>query len=121
MSRVLWYQLISVYYIQGGITIIAVCISKAVSIPMTPVLTLGVYTIYSMYLSIILLYYFTDYIAANISTLVCLGVVVLCSYIACKINAAFELPLLLGGLFGWATAILFLKRRMKNLTEFLLC
>ena len=88
---------------------------------MFTVLSLGIYTVFCMHFIIIILYYFSDYGGACISSLVFLIVTAIGAAAAALWNGFYPLPLLIGGLCGWLVAFLLLRRRMKKLDSFLMC
>lgn len=85
------------------------------------ILSLGIYTVFCMYFTIIVFYYFSDYGGACISALVFLTVTVLGAAGAALMNDFYPLPLLLGGICGWIVSFLLLRRRMEKLDSFLMC
>ena len=130
MSKTLRYQLFFVYEIQLIITVVLVCLISVLSpylnasthmLQMFVILSLGIYTVFCMYFTIIVFYYFSDYGGACISALVFLSVTVLGSVGAVMLNDFYPLPLLLGGLCGWIVSFLLLRRRMEKLDSFLMC
>lgn len=129
MVRVLRHELFFVFEIQLIITVVSVCI-LSVFLPylsisanvlhMFIILSLAMYTIFCMYFTFIVFYYFSDYDGAFIGSLIFLIVTIVCSFF--MLNAAFySLPLLIGGLCGWVVSFLLLRHRMNNLTSFLMC
>lgn len=130
MSRALRHQLFFVYEIQLIITVVLVCLvsvffpylnGSAHILHMFVVLSLGIYTVFCMYFTIIVFYYFSDYRGACTSSLVFLGVTALGAATAVLLNDFYPFPLLLGGLCGWVVAFLLLRRRMETLDSFLMC
>lgn len=130
MVRELHYQLFFVYEIQLIITVVLVCLlsvffpylnASTHMLRMFVILSLGIYTVFCMYFTIIVFYYFSDYGGACISALVFLAVTVLGAVGAVLLNDFYPLPLLLGGLCGWIVSFLLLRRRMEKLDSFLMC
>lgn len=130
MVRELRYQLFFVYEIQLIITVVLACLSSVFlpylnasthMLQMFVILSLGIYTVFCMYFTIIVFYYFSDYGGACISALVFLTVTVLGAAGAALMNDFYPLPLLLGGLCGWIVSFLLLRRRMEKLDSFLMC
>ena len=130
MSRALRYQLFFVYEIQLVITVVLVCLisvffpflnASSHMLGMFVVLSLGIYTVFCMYFTIVVFYYFSDYGGACISALVFLAVTALAAALAVLTDGFYPLPLLLGGLCGWTTSFLLLRRRMEKLDSFLMC
>ena len=130
MARALRHQLFFVYEIQLIITVVLVCLvsvffpylnASTYMLHIFVILSLGVYVVFSMYFTIVVFYYFSDYSGACISALVFLGVTALGAGAAVLLNDFYPLPLLLGGLCGWITAFLLLRRRMEKLDSFLMC
>lgn len=130
MARELRCQLFFVYEIQLIITVVLVCLIS-VSFPylsasthmlhMFVILSLGIYTVFCMYFTIIVFYYFSDYGGACISALAFLSVTVLGAVGAVLLDDFYPLPLLLGGICGWIVSFLLLRRRMEKLDSFLMC
>ena len=130
MARALRHQLFFVYEIQLIITVVLVCLvsvffpylnASTYMLNIFVILSLGVYVVFSMYFTIVVFYYFSDYGGACISALVFLGVTALSAGAAVLLNDFYPLPLLLGGLCGWVAAFLLLRRRMEKLDSFLMC
>ena len=130
MSRALRHQLFFVYEIQLIITVVLVCLvsvffpylnGAAHILHMFVVLSLGIYTVFCMYFTIIVFYYFSDYRSACTSSLVFLAVTALGAAAAILLDDFYLFPLLLGGLCGWVVAFLLLRRRMETLDSFLMC
>lgn len=130
MVRELRHQLFFVYEIQLIITVVLACLSSVFlpylnasthMLQMFVILSLGIYTVFCMYFTIIVFYYFSDYGSACISALVFLTVTVLGAAGAARMNDFYPLPLLLGGLCGWIVSFLLLRRRMEKLDSFLMC
>lgn len=130
MVRELRYQFFFAYEIQLIITVVLACLSSVFlpylnasthMLQMFVILSLGIYTVFCMYFTIIVFYYFSDYGGACISALVFLSVTVLGAAGAVLLNNFYPLPLLLGGLCGWIVSFLLLRRRMEKLDSFLMC
>lgn len=130
MGRTLRHQLFFVYEIQLIITVVLVCLvsvffpylnASTYMLRMFVILSLGVYTVFCMYFTIIVFYYFSDYGGACISSLVFLAVTVLGATVAVLWNDFYPLPLLVSGLCGWIVSFLLLRRRMEKLDSFLMC
>lgn len=130
MARELRFQLFFVYEIQLIITVILVCLvsvffpylnASTHMLHLFVILSLGIYTVFCMYFTIIVFYYFSDYGGACISALVFLIVTALGAAVAALINDFYPLPLLVGGLCGWIVSFLLLRRRMEKLDSFLMC
>ena len=130
MARTLRYQLFFVYEIQLIITVVVVCMvsvffpyvnASARMLHMFVILSLGIYTVFCMYFTIIVFYYFSDYRGACISALVFLAVTALGAAAATLVNDFYPFPLLFGGLCGWIVSFLLLRRRMEKLDSFLMC
>ena len=132
MTRALLQNLLFVYEVQLIITVVLVCVVSVLfpyldasiqMLHMFVLLSLGICTVFCMYFTIVVFYYFSDYTGACISSLVFLAVSVLGAAIASQTGNfyAMPLPLLLGGLSGWAVAFALLRRRMDKLDSFLMC
>lgn len=86
-------------------------------------LSLGICTVFCMYFTIVVFYYFSDYGGACISALVFLAVTALGAVMASQSGEFYSLPLplLVGGLSGWIVSYVLLRRRMEKLDSFLMC
>ena len=130
MVRTLRHQLFFVYEIQLIITIVLICLA-AVFFPYLNnsqqilqyfiILSLGVYTVFCMYFTIVVFYYFSDYKGACISAVSFLIVTAIGAATAVFFNNFYPVPLLISGLCGWIIAYVLLRRRMENLDSFLMC
>lgn len=130
MARTLYNQLFFVYESQLIITTVLICL-VSVFMPylnvglhvlnMFTLLSLGVYSVFCMYFTIVILYYFADYDSACIASVVFLVVTVLCVVAAIYMDSFYPLPLLIGGVCGWICAFVLLMRRLKTLTAYLMC
>lgn len=132
MTRALLQELFFVYEVQLIITVVLVCLVSVVfpyldgsliMLHMFVMLSLGICTVFCMYFTIVVFYYFSDYKGACISALVFLLVTFFGSVIAVW-NGNFyflPLPLLVGGICGWFAAFLLVRRRMDKLDSFLMC
>ena len=132
MTRVLLQELFFVYEVQLIITIVLVCLVSVLfpyldasiyMLHMFVMLSLGICSIFCMYFTIVVFYYFSDYNGACISALVFLAVSFFGAAMAAQSSDYFllPLPLLLGGLCGWLVSFLLLRRRMEKLDSFLMC
>lgn len=132
MTRALLQELFFVYEVQLIITVVLVCLisvffpylnASTQMLHMFVTLSLGLCTVFCMYFTIVVFYYFSDYNGACISSLVFLIVTVLGAAAATLGDAFYllPLPLLLGGLCGWIASFLLLRRRMERLDSFLMC
>lgn len=131
MSNTLRYQLFFVYEVQLIICVVLICLANilfpylnisAQVLNMFMVLSMGLYTVFCMYFTIVFLYYFEDHTAACIGPCVFLLVTAVLSAVAAAIGKPwYPLPLLLGGLSGWVVSFLALRRRLDTLNQFLMC
>lgn len=132
MTRALLNNLFFVYEVQLIITVVLICMVSVFfpyldasihMLHMFVMLSLGICTVFCMYFTIVVFYYFSDYTGACISSVVFLAVSALSAAIASQVGdfSALSLPLLLGGLSGWAVAFVLLRRRMERLDSFLMC
>lgn len=132
MTRALMQELFFVYEVQLIITVVLVCLvsvffpyldASLQMLHMFVMLSLGICTVFCMYFTIVVFYYFSDYNGAFISALVFLVVTLLGTVIAVWTGEFYflPLPLLVGGLSGWLVAFLLLRRRMDKLDSFLMC
>lgn len=130
MVRTLKQQLFFVYEIQLIITVIAICLISVFfpflnanlrMLQLFVVLSLGVYTTFCMYFTVIVFYYFSDYAGACISTVVFFTVTALSAVVAVLLQNFYPFALVIGGLTGWIVSFLLLRRRMETLDSFLMC
>lgn len=132
MTRVLLQELFFVYEVQLIITVVLVCLVSVFfpylgasihMLHMFVMLSLGICTVFCMYFTIVMFYYFSDYDGACVSSLVFLAVTAIGSVLAALSGTFYSLPLplLLGGLSGWLVSFLLLRRRMETLDSFLMC
>lgn len=132
MTRVIFQELFFVYEVQLIITVVLICLvsvffpylgASIQMLHMFVILSLGLCTVFCMYFTMVVFYYFSDYTGACISSLVFLAVTVLVAAMACQGGSfyALPLPLLVGGLSGWCVSFMLLRRRMEKLDSFLMC
>ena len=132
MTRALLQELFFVYEVQLVITVVLVCLVSVFfpyldaslhMLHMFVMLSLGVCAVFCMYFTIVVFYYFSDYVGACISGVVFLAVAVFGAFAAVQTGEFYSLPLplLVGGLCGWVVAFLLLRRRMDKLDSFLMC
>ena len=132
MTRALLQNLFFVYEVQLIITVVLVCLVSVIfpyldasvqMLHMFVMLSLGICTVFCMYFTIVVFYYFSDYTGACISSLAFLAVAVLGAAMACQGSDFYSLPLplLVGGLSGWFVSFVLLRRRMEKLNSFLMC
>lgn len=130
MVRELCHQLFFVYEIQLIITVVSVCLvsvffpymnASAQMLNMFVIMNLGIYTVFCMYFTIVVFYYFSDYGGAYLTCVVFLAVTAVSAIAAALVDNFYSLPLLLGGLCGWIFSFLLLRYRMENLNSFLMC
>ena len=130
MVRTLRHQLFFVYEIQLIITIVVICLATVLFpylnssqqiLQYFVILSLGVYTVFCMYFTIVVFYYFSDYKGACISAVTFLLITAIAAAAAVFVNDFYPVPLLISGLCGWIVSYVLLRRRMENLDSFLMC
>lgn len=131
MNNVIHYQLFFVYEVQLIITVVLICLANiffpylnigAQVLNMFMILSMGLYTVFSMYFTVIFLYYFEDHTGACIGPCVFLMVTAVSAVIACIFGKPlYALPLLAGGLCGWIASFWRLRYRLAHLNAFLMC
>lgn len=131
MVNTLRYQLFFVYEVQLIICVVLICLANVFFpylnintqvLNMFMVLSMGLYTVFCMYFTVIFLYYFEDQTAACVGPCVFLGVTVLAGLAAVWFGKPwYPLPLLIGGLCGWGVTFVLLRRRLDTLNSFLMC
>lgn len=132
MTRAILMELFFVYEVQLIITVVLICLvsvffpyldASIQMLHMFVMLSLGLCSVFCMYFTIVVFYYFSDYGGACVSSLVFLAVTVL-GAAAASLSGAFyalPLPMLLGGLCGWIVSFQLLRRRLEKLDSFLMC
>jgi len=131
MSNVLRYQLFYVYEVQLIITVVLICLVNVFFpylnigghvLNMFMVLSMGLYTVFCMYFTVIFLYYFEDHTAACAGPCVFLLVTAVLAAAAALLGDPFyPMPPLIGGISGWIAAFLLLRRRLEELNAYLMC
>lgn len=131
MNHVIHYQLFFVYEVQLIITVVLICLANVFFpylgissqvLNMFMILSMGLYTVFCMYFTVIFLYYFEDHTGACIGPCVFLAVTAALAVTACFFGKPlYSLPLLVGGLCGWILSFWRLRYRLAHLNGFLLC
>lgn len=131
MQNTINLQLFFVYEIQLIITIISICVINVLHtylgigeqvLQTFMILGMALYCVFSMYFTMIFLYYFSDYKSALFASSSFLVTVVLGSFVCCYWGSPYyPLPILIGGIVGWLVSFVKLRRRLKNLNKFLMC
>lgn len=130
MVRTLRSQFFFIYESQLIITMVLICLVcvfmpylnvSIYALNMFTILSLGVYSTFCMYFTIVILYYLVDYDSACIAAVVFFVVTALSAVVIIFMDAFYPIPLLLGGISGWICAFVLLMRRLENLTPFLMC
>lgn len=124
-------QLFFLYEVQLIISIILICLANifypylgvaSEILNLLMLLGMGLYGTFCMYATVIFLYYFEDYKAAAVSTVVFLTVTALGSAICCIVGEPYyPLPVLAGSMAGWVVSFLCLRYRLHHLNAYLLC
>ena len=132
MSRALMQELFFVYEVQLIITVVLVCLisiffpyldASIHMLHMFVMLSLGICTVFCMYFTIVVFYYFSDYTGACISSMVFMTVSNVVAAVVSQGSDFYSMPLslLLGGLVGWFLSFVLLRRRIEKLDSFLMC
>lgn len=131
MNHMIRYQLFFVYEVQLIITVVLICLANvffpylnvsAQVLNMFMILSMGLYTVFCMYFTVIFLYYFEDQTGACIGPCVFLFVTAALAVFACIFGKPFyALPLLIGGLCGWILSFWRLRYRLAHLNAYLMC
>ena len=131
MNHIIHYQLFFVYEVQLIITVVLICLANVFFpylnissqvLNMFMILSMGLYTVFCMYFTVIFLYYFEDHTGACIGPCVFLFVTTVLALIACIFGKPlYTLPLLAGGLCGWILSFWRLRYRLAHLNAFLMC
>ena len=131
LQNVISLQMFFVYEVQLIITVIAICLINifhpylginSQTLQMFMLLGMAMYCVYSMYFTVIFLYYFSDHSAACVGPCIFLAIVVAGSLICCKIGSPYyPIPMLVGGIAGWIASFSLLRHRIKNLNSYLMC
>ena len=131
MNNTIRYQLFFVYEVQLIITVVLICMANvffpylnisAQVLNMFMILSMGLYTVFCMYFTVIFLYYFEDHMGACIGPCIFLLVTAALAVAACIFGRPFyALPLLIGGLCGWILSFWRLRYRLAHLNVYLMC
>lgn len=131
MNHTIRYQLFFVYEVQLIITVVLICMANvffpylnisAQVLNLFMILSMGLYTVFCMYFTVIFLYYFEDQAGACIGPCVFLLVTAVLAVAACIFGRPFyALPLLIGGLCGWILSFWRLRYRLAHLNAYLMC
>ena len=132
MTRALLQELFFVYEVQLIITVVLVCLISVFfpyldasihMLHMFVMLSLGICTVFCMYFTIVVFYYFSDYTGACISSMVFMTVSNVVAAVVSQGSDFYSMPLslLLGGLVGWFLSFVLLRRRIEKLDSFLMC
>ena len=131
LQNVINLQMFFVYEVQLIITIITICLVNifhpylginSQTLNMFMLLGMAMYCVYSMYFTVIFLYYFSDHSFACVGPIIFLGVVIVGCLICCKLGSPYyPIPMLVGGIVGWIVSFALLRYRIKNLTAYLMC
>lgn len=85
-------------------------------------LGLGMYCIFSMYFTVVFLYYFEDYTYSLYGPVICCCIGLIGSLIcAVWFPLWTAMPVLIGGLASWLISFYLLKKRVDGLNAFLMC
>lgn len=131
MCETINIQLFYIYEMQLIITIILTCISVilfpliglgGLTLDFFLLLGIAVYCIFSMYFTVIFLYYFDDQLGSFITTLIFLVVTAISAVIAVKLGIGYySMAPLLGGLVAWIFGFLRLKYFLKDINAQIFC
>ncbi|MDF2610420.1 MAG: hypothetical protein K0R92_1894 [Lachnospiraceae bacterium] len=129
MKRTIGEQLFYIYEIQLVITLLALSLA-VLFFPMLGIggltldffllLAIGFYCMYSMYFTIIFLYYFDDQTGALISTITFFAVSLILALIAVRLGTGYyPLPLLIGSIIAWIISFIRLRYYVENINAIL--
>lgn len=131
MSYTINVQLFFIYEVQLIITIILTCISILIfpmfglgglTLDFFLVLGIAMFVIFSMYFTVVFLYYFDDQVGSCGATAIFLCVTIIASIIALKLGTAYyAVAPLIGGLAGWIYAFARLRNFLKDVNARLFC
>lgn len=131
MTNTISVQLFFIYEVQLIIVIILTCISiflfpifglGGLTMDFFLLLGIGYYCIFSMYFTIVILYYFDDRTGSCISAALFFGITLLTSIGAIQLGIAYyAVAPLVGSLIGWIFSFFRLKRILKNINIQLFC
>ena len=86
------------------------------------VLGIAMFVIFSMYFTVVFLYYFDDQVGSCGATAIFLCVTIIASIIALKLGTAYyAVAPLIGGLAGWIYAFARLRNFLKDVNARLFC
>lgn len=124
-------QLFFVYEAQLIITIIAICVAVVAApylmlsdtvVTLFSVLAIGFFCLFSMYYTVIMLYYFQAYKASAIAVAAFVAVEILGCVICLPMNIFFySVPMVAGPVIGWVIAFVYLRKLIRDLNSAMLC
>lgn len=129
MKGTISQQLFYIYEIQLVITLLALSLA-VLFFPMLGIggltldffllLAIGFYCMYSMYFTIIFLYYFDDQTGAFVSTITFFVVSVVLALLAVRLGTGYyPLPLLIGSIIAWIISFIRLRYYVENINTIL--
>lgn len=131
MQRVLDHELFYLYEVQLVITIVLIALGMVflprfnlggMVLDYFPVLSMGYYCTFCMYLTVVFLYYFDDRKGAVLTTLLFFLVTAAASLILTNFSASyFGLGLLIGGVASWIFGFNRLKYFTRNVNRNMFC
>lgn len=129
MNETISEQLFYIYEIQLVIVILSISLAVlffpilgvgGLTLDFFMLLAIGFYCMYSMYFTVIFLYYFDDQIGACLTTSVFFLVTLTASVLAIQLGIGFySLPVLIGSVSAWLVGFIRLKYYMKNINAIL--
>lgn len=131
MSYNINVQLFFIYEVQLIITIILTCISILIfpmfglgglTLDFFLMLGISMFVIFSMYFTVVFLYYFDDQVGSCGATGIFFGVTIITSIIALDLGTAYyAVAPLIGGLAGWIYAFVRLRNLLNDVNVRLFC
>lgn len=131
MSDTISVQLFFIYEVQLIIVVILTCLSiflfpllglGSLTLDFFLLLGIGYYCIFSMYFTIVILYYFDDSKGSFFTAGIFFAITFISAIIAIRLGIGYyALPPLLGSLIGWCFAFFRLRKVLKNINIRLFC
>lgn len=131
MNDTISLQLFYIYEMQLIITVILTCLSVIVfpliglgglTLDFFLLLGIALFCIFSMYFTVVFLYYFDDQMGAFITTFIFLLISTIAAVIAIKLGIGYySMAPLLGGLISWIYGFFRLKHYLKDINAQIFC
>lgn len=131
VSNIIRLQLFFIYEVQLIITIVLICLINvffpyinvnAEVLNMFLILSMGLYSVFCMYFTVVFLYYFDDQKGSCYGPILFFIITVMLAILFSFVGKPYyPLALLVGGIIGWIISFLRLKRLLSQINKYLLC